>query len=510
MKKIFPNTLSKGSNEHQTADAVVCAPIVAFSRKFSLAIFSVFFIAGISILSLFLGSCSKDPINSDPGFKLSFSTDTLMFDTIFSSIGTTTRMFLVHNTSNQRIKVDKVRLARGSSSPFRINIDGIAAFEVNNLEIGANDSAYIFVKATIDPQDSDAPLIQTDSIVFMTNGNQQDVKLVAWGQDAHFYSNDTLTGSIFFGNDKPHVIYGDLIIDSLGTLNIEAGARLFFHNNSGLLIRNGARIESRGTLEEPVLFRGDRLDHEYDEIPGQWLGIEIEGQSKGNYFEYTNIINGKYGIAADSSDGGQIIAVTLYNCMIHNMVNYGILSIHSNIKAFNSRITNCGGYAVAIMGGGNSEFRHCTIANYWSFSTVQYPSLLLSNYIMYNDGSKTIFPLESSYFGNCIISGREFEQIEKDSTGGVSFLYNFDHCLLRTELNTANTSLFNACVVNKDVNFKDPWKGYFELDTLSAAKDAGWMNIIESSSYDLHKDLLGNLRDQDLAPDLGCFERKEE
>lgn len=44
---------------------------------------------------------------------------------------------------------------------------------------------------TIDPNKDDNPLIQTDSIVFETNGNLQDVDLVAWGQDANYITPDT-------------------------------------------------------------------------------------------------------------------------------------------------------------------------------------------------------------------------------------------------------------------------------------------------------------------------------
>jgi len=453
-------------------------------------------------------SCSKEEWNTNPEFRLGFSSDTVLFDTVFTSVGSVTRQLLVHNTSNKRINIESVRLARGSSSPFRINIDGEASTEVKDLEIAAHDSAYIFVKVTIDPADQNAPFIQTDSILFLTNGALQDVKLVAWGQDAVFYANDTLTGNVVFNADKPYVIYGNLVVDSLSTLTLTEGARLHFHSNSGMLIRNGASLQVNGTLNNPVLFRGDRLDQEYATIPGQWLGLEFEGGSTGNRLTYADIQNGRVGIQLDSSAIGTEPRVILYNCIIHNMVNYGILSVHSNIRALNCRISNCGGYTVAIDGGGKCEFRHCTISNYWSSSSKQFQALLLSNN-SYVNGIRIPAALEEAYFGNCIVNGNSDNEIIQDSIKGADFTFTFDHCLVQTDLAGKHQSSFVNCIINQDPKFKDPWNGYFELDTLSLAKDAGYLPVIQSSSLDITLDLKGQSRISDAGPDLGSYERVE-
>jgi len=456
----------------------------------------------------FLGSCTKDDLNTEPSFRLAFSSDTVIFDTVFTSIGTATKYFTVRNESNKRITISSVKLARGSGSPFRINIDGEAAFEVNDLEIAANDSAYIFVKVTIDPKDISSPMIETDSVVFVTNGNQQNVKLVAWGQDAKFYLNDTLHGNIVLDSLKPHVIYGNLVADPSCILSIEAGARLHFHLNSGIIIRDGATIKVNGTLEHPVLFRGDRLDMEYSGVAGQWLGIQIEGNSTGNRFTYADIRNGRIGVLLDSSFGGTEPRAIFNSCIIHNMVNYGILSIHSNILAVNSQITNCGGYTVAIEGGGKCEFRHCTISNFWSSSSKQFSALLLSNSMGIN-GTPIAVPLENAYFGNCIITGNGQEEIDLDNNPGAELNFHFDHCLVQTGLAGTYPDSFIQCKVNEEPKHIDPWNGYFELDTLSPAKDAGWLPVIDSSPLDIKSDLKGKSRMNDTGPDLGCYERVE-
>jgi hypothetical protein len=469
---------------------------------------STFF--GTILYLLLISACKKDPVNTDQGFRLSFSTDTVMFDTIFTTIGTTTRQLVVHNSGNKKVVIESVKLARGSSSPFRINIDGTSGFEVRDLEIDGNDSAYIFVKVTIDPNNTNNPLIETDSIVFRTNGNIQDVKLVAWGQDAYFYSPDSLLkGNVILPGNKPHVIYGTLFIDSLCTLTIPEGTKLYFHSNSGLYFKNGASLIVNGTLENPVLFLGDRLDEEYDDVPGQWQGIYFEGGSRGNLINYADLRNARYGIIADSSGLGDNPNLTLYNCIIHNMVNFGLLAIHTNVLALNSRITNCGGYAVEIQGGGICEFRHCTLSNHWSFSSKQFPTLSLKNYLPDAAGGKLETPLQSAFFGNCIIYGRGFDEIVLDSISGTMFNYRFDHCLVQSESASQHSHSFIECVINEDPKFMDPWAGYYELDTLSAAKDKGLKSIIDSSPKDLQRDMLGNSRISDLNPDLGCYERIE-
>ncbi len=220
------------------------------------------FILLITIILVYTG-CRKDEFNTDPGFKLGFSTDTVLFDTVFTTIGSITKQLVIRNSGNSRVNISKITLARGNASPFRLNIDGTPSLEYNNLEIGPKDSAYIFVKVTIDPNNSNNPMIESDSVVFETNGSIQDVQLVAWGQDAYFHHNTIVTGDVTLPDDKPHVIYGKLTADKDCILNILAGTRLYFHNSSSLEIRSGASINVEGTLELPVIFTSDRLDDDY-------------------------------------------------------------------------------------------------------------------------------------------------------------------------------------------------------------------------------------------------------
>ena len=75
-----------------------------------------------------------------------------------------------------------------SEGVYRINVDGFPGTHTENVKIAANDSIYIFVEATINPVGSNLPYLVTDSLIFVTNGKTQNVDLVAYGQNANFYT----------------------------------------------------------------------------------------------------------------------------------------------------------------------------------------------------------------------------------------------------------------------------------------------------------------------------------
>ena len=456
-----------------------------------------------------IAACRKDEFNTDPGFTLGFSTDTVMFDTVFTTIGSITRQLVIRNSGDYKINISKITLARGSASPFRLNIDGTPTEEYQDLEIGANDSAYIFVKVTIDPNNVNSPLIESDSIIFETNGNIQDVQLVAWGQDAYFYHNKVLSGEVTLADDKPHVVYGTLTADKNCKLNIVAGTKIYFHNSSSLEIRSGASLTVTGTLESPVIFTSDRLDDQYLDIPGLWDGIWLENGSRNISFTYAEITNAIVGIQADSCGfaGGE--PLKLHNCMINNIKNYGIMATKAQIVSTNCQVTNCGGNVLSIEQGGSYDFRNCTLANYFSGSSKSYPAVSISNYSFDTSYKQIPGELTKAYFGNCIVSGNLQNEISFFELDGTAFNFQFDQCLVNWEKDVKYESNFSNCVFNEEAKFIDPYTNDFQLDTLSFAKDAASLSIINSTIPDITHDRKGISRLIPGPPDLGAYERVE-
>jgi hypothetical protein len=460
--------------------------------------------------TIILSSCRKDDsFNTSPDFKLAFSSDTIVFDTVFTTLGSVTRQLHVYNRGDNPVKISSIKLARGESSPFRLNVDGQASLEVNDIELQANDSLFIFIKVTINPNNTANPMVENDSILFSINGQQQDVDLVAWGQDAHFYNNKVLSSDFIITNDKPHVIYGSLTVDTLFTLTIQEGARIFFHKDAELIVCRDATLKVNGTIENPIVFRGDRLEMEYDSLPGQWGRIWLAPGSKNNEINYAEIRNGYIGIQVDNSESSSLPALRLSNTIIKNMTYYGLLAQTAWVQAANCVFDGCGGNEIALSVGGNYDFRHCTVANFWNYSARRSASILINNY--YRDTLNVVHAqdLIKAYFGNCILYGNSDEEIDLDNHESAQFNVTFDHCLLRTELASDAPAAFIDCLRNKEPLFKNIIKHDLELDTLSPAKDIGSLTIINESFLPVTSDIINNSRTSDTAPDLGAYERIE-
>src|SRR5688572_5706059 len=159
-----------------------------FRLKFSFCFITLF------SLVVAVSSCKKDDLLTESSAKLEFSDDTIMFDTVFTSMGSTTKQLKIFNRNSQPIRISSIRLAGGSTSTYRLNVDGLTGKSFSDVEIPAKDSLFIFIEVTINPQDASTPFIVQDSIIFETNGNIQDVDLVAFGQYAIYIIADQVLG----------------------------------------------------------------------------------------------------------------------------------------------------------------------------------------------------------------------------------------------------------------------------------------------------------------------------
>jgi hypothetical protein len=130
-------------------------------------------------------SCKKNNLLSKK--NLEFSVDTLVFDTVFTTIGSTTKQFKIYNKESKTVQIDQIELMGGQNSPFRMNVDGNMGTSMSNLRIEGKDSLFVFVEVTLDINSQTLPMIVEDSIRFRTNGKDQYVKLAVCGQDMYFH-----------------------------------------------------------------------------------------------------------------------------------------------------------------------------------------------------------------------------------------------------------------------------------------------------------------------------------
>ena len=461
----------------------------------------LFFILIASILF----SCQKK--ESDENSKLAFSTEQVSFDTVFTTVGSVTQNFRVYNPHNYDVKVD-IFLAGGRASAFSINVDGLAGTSFTNIEIPAHDSLFIHVKVNVNPNDQSLPFLITDSVIFRHGKTIQDVDLLAYGQNAHFIIADEGSSSLRYKiiahehevahwtNDLPYVIYGGYAaVDSLGTLIIDPGTKIYFHSGAGLWVYRFGNIQAVGTKEEPIIFRGDRTSSWFDTDYAQWDRIWLNESDIDNHFEFVEITNAFIGLQVEALSEMHSGRTILKNCTVHNTYNSGILARASRISAENCQISNNGvcGLQLHI---GDYDFKHLTIANYFSQSVRSTPTVYVSN--LYESGNYAYVGDTRADFTNCIIYGMWIDEVGLYQSGNETTLTaTFENCLIR---NTQSLSNFVNCLLNQDPLFTSNSGQDYSLRDNSPAINAG------KPGLGITTDITGAPRDA--TPDIGAFEHQ--
>lgn len=453
-------------------------------------------------------SCEDDTYVNDENALLEFSLDTLTFDTIFTSIGSTTQSFRVKNPHNQSILISSIKLAGGDNSSYRLNIDGDAVNEATDIEIPANDSIYIFVELTVDPNGANQPMIVKDSIVFTTNSNLQDVDLLAWGQDFVPIRQGLITTTTWTA-DKPYLIYDYAYVDSNEVLTIDPGARIYFHNDAALYVKGN--IKAIGSQAAPIEFSSDRLEDLYNDVPDQWYGILLFPNEGLNEFENVTIKNANLGLQVGTIEYDGYAYARIHNTKIEHMGYAGIFALKSQIDATNVVISDCEYTCLALLVGGNYSFNHCTIANYWgSYSTREEAAVLVSNQLIVSTDDEYITYVGDLYnasFTNSIIWGNKTTEFDYANNEDYQFNCTIENCIVKMAdtIDVSDENMFKTIWTDENPLFISYNDYNYELDTLSPAKDAGIIEYGELVPLDLNF----NSRLNDDAPDLGAYERIE-
>ncbi len=508
------------------------------------------FFVSTTCFILFWSSCRKDFEFSASTGTLEFSRDTVYLDTVFTNIGSSTYNLKVYNRSDEDIIIPAVRLGLGENSQYRLSVDGLAGKTFENIELLAKDSMFIFVETTVDINDfpnPDGTFLYTDQIEFDSGANFQKVELVTLIQDAVFIFPDrdnatkvveTLTlnigneqvetelqgrellpSELILTNERPYVIYGFAAVPFGETLTINPGARLHFHENSGIIVQSGASININGsfspdqdTLENEVILEGDRLEPGFSERPGQWGTIWLLEGSLNNVINYTTIKNALVGILCDGNANSFNDKLTINNSQIYNSGSFGILGRNTSTSGENLVINNAGQSSLAATFGGKYNFSHCTIANYWQNSFRTLPALLINNFILDEENNATVTDLIEANFSNSIIYGNDNPEflLDEIEDAAVSFNFKFTNCLVRFEDNNDNftgpnynfddMSRYENMIFNANPDFKAPSRNMFIIGDDSAANGRG-DGVIASQ---VPNDILSVNRVS--SPDLGAYQ----
>lgn len=455
--------------------------------------------------------------------RLSFSSDTVTFDTIFTATATPTQYVKVYNNYDEPILIDAVSVDGPYANRFRLNVDGDTNRVAHNVEIAAHDSIFIFVQAVINPNDNTNPFLVPADILFSYNNKQQRLPIVAYGRNA-VYHLPTYTHNLYqlyvnrrgqidtlwipfsiidcnnWDHSRPHVIVGYAVVNSNETLSLTAGDEIYFANDACLWVYDSATLDVQGTMQQPVLFTSIRHDGYYDSLPGQWSHIWLSQGSKDNRIEWALIENGTYGIMVDTNVNSNP-TLDISNSIICNHSEEGIRGQGAYIVGDNLLVYNCGTALLDLHFGGRYIFSNSTFANYWHYSTRKTPSVVINNYYAFNETTLFPRPIREATFRNCIIYGNyggsnNSGEIKFDQVEDCDFNYSFSHCLLRTNI-VDNSD--GTLILNRDPLFTDTKSNNFTPKSDSPAIGAGNAAYINSPT-----DLKGTPRNN--PPTIGAIE----
>lgn len=484
------------------------------------------------VIVVVLFSCRRDEdFITDSSAKLEFSTDSVLFDTVFTTIGSITKNIRVYNPHKEAIRISSISLKQNNQTNFRINVDGASGRSFSDVEIAAEDSMYIFIEVTVNPNNQLTPFVIEDAIVFNTNSNNQEITLTAWGQNAIYFTPKTFPRSlpdysclsssglrsvpcsdnnmhidVRWKDSLPYVVYGFVVIDSGDVLNIDPGVNVHFHPGGGLWVYKDGTLKVNGTKDNPVTFQGDRLEPSFADQPGQWDRIWINDGGQ-NVMNYAVIKNAFIGIQAEAlpfenPDSNTMSSLVLKNTIIDNCSGFGLLTNIFNVVAENTIISNCGEYNVAIQSAGNYSFRHCTFANYFDKAARETPAFFIQNSVVNAIGTQ-ILGVPNVEVYNSIIDGDKPKEFDTEVINNGSLNLDFRNTSIKIDV-PLDTNKFKNITYNPTGIFKDIFNSDFSLNENSPVRDIGNLSIANQVPLDIN----GESRVADGKPDLGATEFK--
>lgn len=472
-------------------------------------------------LSLFgwMTGCRENTLSDDPTLCLSFSVDSVSFDTVFTSIGSSTQRVMVYNRNRNAIKISSISFR---DHRFNINLDGENDLtRLHDIQINGGDSLYLFIRVTIDPQADDSPVLVTDTIWFMVNGNRQGLPLEAYGQNVWVIRSRNgrtdCPNGIDFDGTRPYLIYDTIVATDV---TIAKGMTLYMHNTASIYILGN--FNAQGTLAEPIQIRGDRTDKLFEHVPyshasGQWGGIFLqnEGSSCATYnLNYVDILSGNIGLYSYSTNKNQSAKLTLQNSRIHNHAIYGLVLQNTDAIVTNTEISNCASYCVYVAGG-EQVFVHNTIASYfdWPSSNLNLHNVSADDVaaIYIDNLSKQWSETKLSIF-NCIVTGARKNNIVLATPLSEYYAGHISHNYIKGDTLSAVNCHDNIYAQDSDrifMNTQYMYKEYnyynFHLDSLSVALGIGDSIIMEQYATE---DRQGTSR-TGCPIDAGCYQRSK-
>ncbi|MCQ2348328.1 MAG: right-handed parallel beta-helix repeat-containing protein [Paludibacteraceae bacterium] len=470
----------------------------------------------ILLLLLALAACREQQLTFSEDAQLSFSTDSVCFDTVFTAAGSSTRQVMVYNHNANAVRISRVWWQKGKC--FFANLDGESDLaRLQDIDLNGGDSLFLFIRTEIDPLDETSNPLEVDTLFFAINGRQQGIAVQAYGLNVLRLPTDTVYEDLTLDARQPYLIFDTLCV--VGQLTIQAGATLYMHPQAA--IQALGRVKAEGTADAPIRIQGDRTDWLFEHVPyrvasGQWDGIyllhydSIDPTPSTYRLAHIEIQSGQVGLYC-YSDQPDRATLHLTDAHIHNMSAYGVVAENTDALLSNVEISNCASYGL-YLAGGQHTIEHTTVANYFG-----YPYTTLNIHSAKRQKVPAVYVLAHSYdmaesqstFRNCLFTGAETPAFVVDSIPETGFDGTVEGCYLQCDTLPETFASANVYAQAKDSVFKNTHYKYgeyiyydFHLVESTPARHIGLplSDLFLSTGTDLD----GLPRDTD-HPDAGCY-----
>lgn len=449
----------------------------------------------IFILSVTAVCLGCDPLANPVSGRLSFSSDTLSFDTVFSAAGSATLEFRAVNSEKEPLLIDRIWLGGGNDSPFRLNINGMPGTEARNVVLARNDSLFVFVMVTIDPTGENSPVAVTDSVNFTSGNFTGRVILEAWGQDIWLIDED-IHSETSWNEGKPYVIRGSLFIDTLASLTLNPGTRVYLHRGGSVTVAGA--LHCSGTPDKRVIIATDRLEDVYKDVPGRWKGIHFMGCSRNSNIDFAEIRNAEIAVEMTGDETSVTDLVMNGTMLMHNSVS-SLTAENADVFAVNCLFSHSGFSTVTLTGSGSYEFVHCTVAGRWEYGFRSEPA-------MYIGRGKGALP-SVSVINSTITGNLDNELFVDASASDAALILKADSSLIRVDTLGSrwySRSLFRNVMTGPSPRFIDEASYDYRPDTLSPLIDHAGRSEAVLWPYDIRD----KPRPTGPGSDIGAFERQ--
>lgn len=396
--------------------------------------------------------CERDFSNAPAQADLTFSVDTVSFDTIYAGFPTPTLRLALRNVGGEDVTVGSIALAGGDASPFMVNINGVTGPTAENLRLCHGDSLLVFVSVREAKAEGGRAFGRLSDRIVATGGAG------VWSAELSAVVRSVKTvGGVISADEQwlcdsiPYLVQDSVSVGPSATLLVGPGVTVLMAEDAFMEVEGQLVVAGQTGMRSA--FTALRSDGIYETVPGQWGGVRLAPGGKADV-RNCDVACAQWAIVCDSASA--LVADGLW---VRDASRTGVTVVKADATFTNTIISDCGAGAFNITGG-RVGLRHVTVADYYSWDYRKVAALRFDA----SDAADASLAVDNS-----IIVGNLTDEVEPDSLkAGVAL---FRSSLIRAEKKSvaAAEDVFVNCSVATDAHFVDRRNADFHLTAKSDA-----------------------------------------